>query len=319
MRVQGQNIDSAEHGIGLKKGAIKVLVCIPAYNESSRIRDTVKRAKAYASEVIVCDDGSTDDTAREAEAAGATVIRHMVNKGYGSAIKTLFRTAKEKNADVMVTIDADGQHDPDQIPNLLEPVLIEGFDIVIGSRFLNTHDREKVPSYRSFGIKTLTLLTKAASHRNITDAQSGFRAYSKAALSQLQLNEGGMAVSAEILLRASNRNFSIKEVPVTISYDLEGTSSMNPISQGATVMRSIVQYVSIRHPLPFYGVPGIILLIFATGFLAQALAIFSETRYVSTPLIVLAMGASVIGVVLLITGIILYTVTAVLREKIRDA
>jgi glycosyltransferase involved in cell wall biosynthesis len=301
--------------IDLKKNTSRILVCIPAYNESSKIGKTVNRARAYASEVIVCDDGSTDETAKEAQTAGAIVIRHSVNKGYGSAIKTLFRTAKENNADVMVTLDADGQHDPDQIPNIVEPILNEGFDIVIGSRFLNIHDREKVPSYRSFGIKTLTLLTKAASYRNITDAQSGFRAYSKAALSQIQLNEGGMAISAEILLRASRQNLSIKEVPATVIYDIQGTSTMNPISQGATVLRSIFQFVSIRHPLLFYGVPGIIMLVFATGFFAQALAIFSETRYVSTPLVLLAIGASVIGVLLLITGIILYTVTAVLREK----
>jgi glycosyltransferase involved in cell wall biosynthesis len=304
--------------IDLKKNTSRILVCIPAYNESSKIGKIVNRARAYASEVIVCDDGSTDETAKEAQTAGAIVIRHSVNKGYGSAIKTLFRTAKENNADVMVTLDADGQHDPDQIPNIVEPILNEGFDIVIGSRFLNIHDREKVPSYRSFGIKTLTLLTKAASYRNITDAQSGFRAYSKAALSQIQLNEGGMAISAEILLRASRQNLSIKEVPATVIYDIQGTSTMNPISQGATVLRSIFQFVSIRHPLLFYGVPGIIMLVFATGFFAQALAIFSETRYVSTPLVLLAIGASVIGVLLLITGIILYTVTAVLREKIRD-
>lgn len=305
--------------VDLEKSASRVLVCIPAYNESSRIANIVSRARAYASEVIVCDDGSRDDTTKEAQTAGATVIRHSANKGYGSAIKTLFRTAKEKDADVMVTIDADGQHDPDQIPNLLEPILNEGFDIVIGSRFLNTHDREKVPIYRSFGIKTLTLLTKAASYRNITDAQSGFRAYSKAALSQIQLSEGGMAISAEILLRASRQNLSIKEVPATVTYDIEGTSTMNPISQGATVFRSIIQFVSIRHPLLFYGVPGIIMLVFATSFFARALDIFSETRYVSTPLVLLATGASVIGVILLITGIILYTVTAVLREKMRDS
>jgi glycosyltransferase involved in cell wall biosynthesis len=304
--------------VDLKKNTSRILVCIPAYNESSKIGKIVNRARAYASEVIVCDDGSTDETAKEAQTAGAIVIRHSVNKGYGSAIKTLFRTAKENNADVMVTLDADGQHDPDQIPNIVEPILNEGFDIVIGSRFLNIHDREKVPSYRSFGIKTLTLLTKAASYRNITDAQSGFRAYSKAALSQIQLNEGGMAISAEILLRASRQNLSIKEVPATVIYDIQGTSTMNPISQGATVLRSIFQFVSIRHPLLFYGIPGIIMLLFATGFFAQALAIFSETRYVSTPLVLLAIGASVIGVLLLITGIILYTVTAVLREKIRD-
>jgi hypothetical protein len=299
----------------LNKGISRILVCIPAYNESDEIGKIVNRARAYASEVIVCDDGSTDDTARVAQAAGATVMRHRANKGYGFAIQTLFQIAKEKNADVMVTLDADGQHDPDQIPNIVEPILDEGFDIVIGSRFLSTHDKQKVPSYRSFGIKTLTLLTKAASYRNITDAQSGFRAYSKAALSQIQLYEDGMAVSAEILLRASKHNLSIKEVPVTVTYGIEGTSTMNPISQGATVLRSIIQFVSVRHPLLFYGLPGVIMFVIATGVFAQALAIFSETRYVSTNLILIAVGAAVIGVLLLITGIILYTVTAVLREK----
>jgi glycosyltransferase involved in cell wall biosynthesis len=295
------------------------LVCIPAYNVSSKIGEIVNRARPYASEVIVCDDGSGDDTAREAQAAGATVIRHRVNKGYGSAVKTLFRTAKEKNADVMVTLDADGQHDPDQIPNIVEPILTEGFDIVIGSRFINTGGREKVPSYRSFGIKTLTLLTKVASYRNITDAQSGFRAYSKAALSQIQLYEDGMAVSAEILLRASEQNLSIKEVPITITYDTEGTSTMNPLSHGATVLRSIILFLSIRHPLLFYGAPGMIILAISAGFFAQALAIFAETRFISTNLVLVALGAAFIGIVLLITCTVLITVNALLRKKIRDA
>ncbi len=302
-----------------EKYTARVLVCIPAYNESRRIAEVVNRARAYASEVIVCDDGSIDNTAAEAQAAGATVIRHSVNKGYGSAIKTLFRTAKQKNADVMVTLDGDGQHHPDEIPNLVDPILNEGFDIVIGSRFLNTNDKEKVPTYRTFGIKTLTLFTKAASYNNITDAQNGFRAYSKAALSRIELYESGMGVSAEILLRASKQNLSIKEVPSTTTYDIEGrTSTMNPISHGATVLRSIIQFVSIRHPLLFYGVPGIIMLFIGTGFFAQALIIFSETRFVPTNLILVAVGAAVIGVILLITAIILYTVTAVLREKIHD-
>jgi glycosyltransferase involved in cell wall biosynthesis len=291
------------------------LVCIPAYNVSSKIGEIVSRARLYASEVIVCDDGSGDDTARKAEAAGATVIRHRVNKGYGSAVKTLFRAAKEKNADVMVTLDADGQHDPHQIPNIVEPILTEGFDIVIGSRFINTGDREKVPSYRSFGIKTLTLLTKVASYRNITDAQSGFRAYSKAALLQIQLYEDGMAVSAEILLRASEQNLSIKEVPITITYDTEGTSTMNPLSHGATVLISIILFLSIRHPLLFYGAPGMIILVISAGFFAQALAIFAETRFISTNLVLVALGAAFIGTVLLITCTVIITVNALLRKK----
>jgi glycosyltransferase involved in cell wall biosynthesis len=303
--------------IDLKKGS-RVLVCIPAYNESKKIGEMVNRARAYASEVIVCDDGSNDDTASQAQAAGATVIRHTINKGYGSAIKTLFRTARELKADVMVTLDADGQHDPDQIPNLLEPVLNEGFDIVIGSRFLDSHDTEKIPRYRNFGIKTLTLFTKIASYRNITDAQSGFRAYSKAALSKIQLYEGGMAVSTEILLRASEQNLCIKEVPATITYDTEETSTMNPLSHGATVLRSIILFSSIRHPLLFYGVPGMIMLVVSAGFFAQALAIFAETRYVSTNIILVALGAAFIGVILLITCTVIITVTALLRERIRD-
>jgi glycosyltransferase involved in cell wall biosynthesis len=295
------------------------LICIPAYNVSGKIGEIVSRARPYASEVIVCDDGSRDDTARKAQAAGATVIRHKVNKGYGSAIKTLFQTAKEKNADVMVTLDADGQHHPEQIPKIVEPILNEGFDIVIGSRFITTHDKQKVPSYRSFGIKTLTLLTKVASYRNITDAQSGFRAYSKAALSQIELFEDGMAVSTEILLRASAQNLSIKEIPTTITYDTEGTSTMNPLSHGATVLRSIILFMSIRHPLFFYGAPGLIMLVVCCFCFAQALAIFAETRFLSTNLVLVALGAAFIGIVLLSTYIILITVTALLREKIRDA
>jgi hypothetical protein len=200
----------------------------------------------------------------------------------------------------------------------VQPILNEGFDIVIGSRFLNTHDREKVPSYRSFGIKTLTLLTKAASYKNITDAQSGFRAYSKAALNQIQLYGGGMAVSAEILLRASKQNLSIKEVPATITYDTQGTSTMNPFSHGTSVLTSIILFVSLRHPLLFYAAPGLIMLVVSAVFLAQALAIFSETRYVSTNLILVALGAAFIGVILLITCTVLITVTALLREKMRD-
>lgn len=302
--------------IDSNKNTSRVLVCIPAYNESHRIGDIVSRARAYASEVIVCDDGSVDDTARHAQAAGATVIRHKVNKGYGSAIKTLFLTAKEKDADVMVTLDADGQHDPEHIPKIMGPVLNEGFDIVIGSRFLSSSDREKVPSYRSIGIRTLTLLTKMVSYRNITDAQSGFRAYSKTALSQIHLYEDGMAISAEILLRGREQNLSIKEVPTTITYDTEEeTSTMNPLSHGATVLRSIILFMSIRHPFLFYGAPGIIMLIVSVGFLAQALAIFSETRFVSTNLILVALGAAFIGIVLLLTCTVLVTVTALLRKK----
>lgn len=296
----------------------RVAVCIPAYNEAKSIKDIINAAKPYADEIIVCDDGSQDNTYEVAKAAGATVIRHPANKGYGAAIKTLFHAAKERNADVMVTLDSDGQHDPSQIPRVIQPIVSDGYDIVIGSRFLNDADRKKVPSYRSFGIKTITKFTQLASYNNITDAQSGFRAYSKNALNKIDITEEGMAVSTEILMRAGEKNLMIKEVPITVNYNVEDASTHNPLSHGLNVIGSIVRYVSLRHPLIFYGLPGIAFLAVAGFFMFNSLELFSETRFVSTNMILISLGSAVIGVVLIVTGAILYTISALLKEKLRN-
>jgi glycosyltransferase involved in cell wall biosynthesis len=299
----------------------RIIVCIPAYNEEKTIGDIVRRAKKYATEVVVYDDGSTDNTKQFAEIAGAsTVIRNPQNKGYGVAIRALFQAAREKNADVLVTIDSDGQHNPDQIPNLIEPILSDGFDLVIGSRFLNRHDSKKIPVYRSIGIKTITRVTQYASYSNITDAQSGLRAYGRQALSRINLFEEGMAVSAEILLRAKEKNLLVKEIPVIISYDdkTNKTSTHNPVSHGIGVLYSIVQFISLRHPLAFYGLPGLGLLIVSAFVLNNALELFSRTGFVSTNMILVSVGAAVVGVVLLATGAILYTLIALFKGKLRE-
>ncbi len=170
-----------------------VLVCMPAYNEAQRIASVILGAKRYASEVLVYDDGSSDDTASIAKSTGATVIRGSVNKRYGFAIKSLFQLAIQKDADIVVTIDSDGQHNTDDIPSILQAIGGEGFDIVIGSRFLDKASKAKVPSYRTVGIKTITRATQRASYGTITDAQSGFRGYSRNALSKINLFENGMA------------------------------------------------------------------------------------------------------------------------------
>jgi len=295
-----------------------ILVCIPAYNEAKMIGSIVSMAKTYATEVIVCDDGSIDSTAEVAKSSGATVVRHDKNKGYGAAIKALFDVAREKNADVMVTLDSDGQHMPEQIPYLLKPILRDGYDIVLGSRFLDDHDREKVPRYRSIGIKTITRLAHVASYDNITDAQSGFRAYSKRAISNMKLYEEGMSVSTEILQRAKEKNLRIKEVPVTVRYDVEDASTHNPALHGIKVMSNILQYISLKHPLAFYGLPGLVMLIIATFYAFNAIEIFSHSRYVSTPMIVIAVGSAVVGVVLLATAAILFTITALLKGRVKE-
>jgi len=295
----------------------RIVVCIPAYNEAKEIGSIVKKAKTYANEVIVCDDGSKDSTADVAKSSGATVIRHEKNEGYGASIKSLFEIAKEKDVDIMVTLDSDGQHNPEQIPIVLNPILRDGYDIVIGSRFLDRRDKLKVPLYRSLGIATITKLTQVASYGNITDAQSGFRAYSKRALSNMDLYEDGMSVSTEILLRAKENHLTVQEVPVTVRYDVEDASTHNPVVHGIKVMSNVLQYISLRHPLVFYGLPGLVMLVVGAIYAGNAIELFSHTRYVSTPLILVAVGTAMIGVVLFATAAILYTITALLKGRVR--
>ena len=244
------------------------------------------------------------------------MIRTPENNGYGIAIRSLFQAAKQQDADIMVTLDSDGQHNPDQIPQLIEPLLKQRFDMVIGSRFLNSNNKQKVPRYRSFGIKTITKLTQAASYSGITDSQSGFRAYNRNALSKINLFEDGMAVSIEILLRAKEKNLLTTEVPITINYDVNDTSTHNPISHGVGVLYSVIQFVSLRHPLAFYGLPGIALLGIAALFLRNVLHLFSTTGYVSTNMILISVGIAVVGVVLLATAAIVYTLIALLKGRI---
>lgn len=294
--------------------SFRILVCIPAYNEAIRIKGVIRKAKNYADEVIVCDDGSTDDTFNIAAEAGAMVIRHSKNEGYGRAIRTLFHAALERKADVMITIDSDGQHNADQIPCILEPIIKEGYDIVIGSRFIDCNDRKKVPFYRTVGIKTITKLTNQAFYKHLTDAQSGFRAYGRRAIEQINLVEDGMKVSTEILLRAGSKNLTIKEVPITIDYDVKNTSTHNPLSHGFSVLFGIIQFISLRHPLVFYGFPAIVLLVLSGIFANIALYLFSNTRFISINLILLSVTTAIIGIVLLTTGSILFTIAAMLKE-----
>jgi glycosyltransferase involved in cell wall biosynthesis len=300
----------------------RIVVCIPAYNEALVIGDVISKAKRYANEVIVYDDGSTDNTYEVAKSSGATtVIRAPRNRGYGTAIRALFEASRDKNAEIMVTLDSDGQHDAQQIPDLIRPLIQGECDIVIGSRFLTSGDSQKVPRYRSAGIKAITRFAQYASYEGITDAQSGFRAYNGNALCRINLFDEGMSVSTEILLRAKEKSLTVKEVPVTISYDISHKNkrfARNSVSHGVGVLYSIVQFVSLRHPMAFYGLPGVFLLIVAAVFINNALDLFSNTRFVSTNMILISVGASVVGIVLLATGAILYTMTALLKGRIRE-
>ncbi len=234
------------------------IVCIPAYNEEIKINDVVKKSLPHADKVIVCDDGSTDDTAALAKKAGAVVISHEKNQGYGAAISTLFDYSRKNDVEIMVTLDGDGQHNPDQIPDLINVILKHKVDVVIGSRSLK--DDKNLPSYRKTGIKIITSTINSATNLKVTDSQSGFRAYSKEAIDLIHPTESGMAVSTEILVKISNNGLSMAEVPITVSY-MGDTSTEHPVTHGTHVIGSTLKYVSIKHPMYFYGLPGVLLFI----------------------------------------------------------
>jgi len=302
---------------GNLSGNDRILVCIPAFNQAKNIGKVIEAAKKYATEVIVCDDGSLDQTAEVAHSYGAEVIIHRKNRGYGAAVRTLFQTARMKNADVMITIDSDGQHDPNQIPILTQALFQNGTDIVIGSRFLNIKDAQKVPSYRRFGIKTITKFASSATYNDLTDAQSGFRAYGKNALSKIELFESNMSVSTEILMVAKEKNLSVVEVPISVDYEVEGASTHNSVAHGLSVLTSVIRFISVKHPLSFYSFPGVVMILISIGFTNWALEIFSETGFVSTNMIMISVGTAVMGVVTIATGIILYSMAVLIRGKIK--
>jgi len=297
----------------------KILIVIPAFNEEESIGEVIRQVKTLYPEVLVYDDGSVDKTASIAEENGAMVIRKSRNRGYGSALNTLFQQALVMDVDIVVTIDSDGQHDPTQIPGLIQPLLENKADLVIGSRFLTHDDKLSVPKYRSFGIRTITKFTQAGCFDKITDATSGFRAYSNDALSKLNLTENGMAISTEILLKADESHLRISEVPITTKrYDIKDSSTHNPIKLGGSVISHVIQFLSFKHPLLFYGIPGLIFLICSSFSMYVALDLFSSTRYVSTNMIIISIGFALLGLVLLATSVIVYTIVSLFKGKLKD-
>lgn len=297
----------------------KVLVVVPAFNEEASIGEVIQKVRTIYPEVLVYDDGSTDETALIAEKNGAIVIRNNRNRGYGRALNTLFQHAILMNVDIVVTIDSDGQHDPTQIPRLIQPLLENKADIVIGSRFLGNEDKLNVPRYRQLGIKTITKFAQAGCFDRITDATSGFRAYTINSLKRLHLTENGMAISTEILLKADQCDLRLLEVQITTRrYDIKDSATHGPLKLGWSVISHVLKFLSFKHPLLFYGVPGLILLVCSAFFMYISLDLFSSTRYVSTNMIIISIGFSVLGILLLATSAIVYTIVSIFKGQIRE-
>lgn len=218
--------NSTNHGI---------IICIPAFNEEKSIGNIVSRSKMYGSQILVCDDGSKDQTSSEASRNGAIVTTHPCNMGKGAALKSLLQEVSKFHPDVIVTLDADGQHDPSDIPILTTPVLYDKADVVVGCRF---NRGNRIPSYRRLGNALLSRMTNWSAGTNIRDTQSGFRAYSSRVVPSISITEKGMGVDSEILINLAKKGFRIEERDISVSYGGD-TSTLNPVNHIIRVVWSI--------------------------------------------------------------------------------
>ena len=292
-----------------KAGPVSLLAAIPAFNEQKTIGSVVLTALRYATKVIVVDDGSEDETAWVAEQAGATVIQHPTNRGYGAALRSCFEYARTSEFEVLVILDGDGQHRPEMIPQVTSPVNEGKADVSIGSRFLDGHKAGAVPGYRKFGIRVITKLTNLGTRHsgNITDAQSGFRAYSRAAIAAIDPLEADMGASAEILWEADRKGLRIVEVPITVDYQAAG-STRGPVQHGLSVIGSMIRYVETKHALLVFGLPGLIVFLVGLALGFYVLDSYNRTGIPALGLAMVTVLVTVVGLLLAFTGLIMHAV-----------
>jgi glycosyltransferase involved in cell wall biosynthesis len=269
----------------------RIVAVIPAFNEERAIGSVILKVQPYVDEIIVVDDGSADATAEIARRAGATVVVHEVNLGKGAALQTGFRHARDRRADAIVTMDGDGQHMPAEIPKVVQPVLDDVADIVVGSRYLEpTSD---VPLARIWGHRVFNFITNRSSGVNSTDSQSGFRAFSQHALQSFRFTSSSFSVESEMQFLAHERGLRLVEVPIVIRYD--DPPKRNVFMHGLIVLNGIMRLIGQHHPLLFFSLPGLIALLLGLG-----LGMHVVNQY--TAYGQLAVGYGLITVLLLVVG-----------------
>lgn len=299
--------------ISLKNPKPIVVVVVPAFNEERFIASVVVTARQYADHVVVVDDGSSDRTADLAEAVGAIVVRQSQNGGKAYALNAGFRAAHSFHPQVIVCLDGDAQHEPSEIPVLIEPILKGEADVVIGSRFLST--KSTIPSWRQVGQHALTIVTNALSGVRVTDSQSGYRAFSSEASKALKFTTEGLSVESEMQFLFGPAQLRICEVPISVKY-LDG-NKRNPVVHGIQVLDAMFNLMTRRQPLLFISLPGTLLssLGLIVGFsVIYKMEMTGELLAGTAMLTVLLLIG---GLLLAATGVMLHTVKR-FSDKIRE-
>jgi glycosyltransferase involved in cell wall biosynthesis len=292
-----------------------ITVILPAYNEEMSIGSAVLLSRLYADRVIVIDDGSSDRTAEIAERAGAEVIVHSRSMGKGIAFKTGFAAAR--GADIIVTMDSDGQHNPADIPKMVAPILRGEADMVNGSRYLSGLTTD-TSAYRCIGQTVLDKATVMNSGIKITDSQSGFRAFSASITDIFRFTVKGMAIESEMLADAGRHGLRVKEVAIRVRYDVDG-STENPVRHGLSVLLNIFKDMESNKPLYYFPLPGLVLgaggLYMGLGFL-RTFYTGGNLNFGPTMLMILF---TLVGVIMAITGILLHSIASHYASKVAEA
>ena len=304
------NLDAVKHS------GTKTVAIIPAHNEERTIAKVILQTMRFVDRVLVCDDGSTDMTSRIAEAVGASVVSHERKRGKGGAFKTLFEEVMKLNPDIVVALDADGQHDPDQIPMLTKPIEAEKCDLVVGSRYVAGGNMD-APLHRRFGLAVINFLYKKATGVSLNDTQSGFRAFSLKAFKCLaQCNAEGYGIEGEQLAWARKNGLKMEEVPISVRYNnLPVTSKNSAVSHGADLLATLFRLVVEERPLKLLGLPGIGLTLLGGMLGMFLLLVFNQTLYFSIPLALLTVGTLILGLLFGVAAITLQAIKTI-NEKL---
>jgi glycosyltransferase involved in cell wall biosynthesis len=289
----------------------EVLVAVPAHNEERFIASVVHGITLEGYQCLVVDDGSEDRTAELAEAAGAMVVRHGSNQGKAAALNTAFVAARRNWAQALVVMDGDWQHDPREIERLIVPISRGQADIVLGSRFLGNAP-VPMPAVRRFGLRAFTSATNAASGRSSSDSQSGFRAFSRAAVDLLHFRTNGFSVEMEIQFLEEMYGLRHAEVPISARY--EDPPKRNVFSQGFSVLDGLISLAARYRPLLFFGVPSLLMVVvgLTTGWLT--IETYIHNNFFSAALGMLTILLVVVGAMGMLAALLLHALRGIFLD-----